>query len=339
MKERNLHIVLSYTEPNSFFLKEEFEETKYFKKVIIHSRKSKSGILKDLRFFEMILLAFKAIPKTKKNDIIIGWSYYQGIALYLVSILLFRKRLIIANNLILDEYGTGFLYKIREFLHKFPLLSAKFIPTVNAEGLKEMYSQKFKYSKNRFKKVNDSYDQYFEISESYNPGDGFIFSGGTANRDLECLINVAKSCPDTKFIGCFLKQQVDNILSLGKPDNLILYHDLPISEFYDLLKQSSAVMIPLKDNRASGLIVVYRSILLRKPIITTETHSMKEVIPDEQCGFLCKIGDYKHMSKCVKEILSKEDLCLSMTNKAFNHMKQYNSTRCVKQFMDIILGL
>lgn len=94
----------------------------------------------------------------------------------------------------------------------------------------------------------------------------YIFSGGYSNRDYSLLINVASILPHINFV--IVTSNLNNIDSV--PSNVILYKEISSIEFNNLLFNSFAVIIPLKESTgSSGQMVALTAMQMSKCVIYT----------------------------------------------------------------------
>jgi glycosyltransferase involved in cell wall biosynthesis len=100
------------------------------------------------------------------------------------------------------------------------------------------------------------------------------------------------------------KSIVDNNLSI--PNNVVVHCDTSDELFYNLLKESKIVVLPLNSLAPAGLIVLIRAALLSKPIIATKTPSIKNYIRHLENGILIEMKDYLSLAKNINTLIDSE---------------------------------
>ena len=177
---------------------------------------------------------------------------------------------------------------------------------------------------------------YYEVA-AYKPGNGTVFCGGEAMRDWKTLFNAAQLLPNVKFVAIARKIYFDTTLIV--PSNVTLYFDKDYDFFYDRLKESSVVAMPLSSTAPAGLIVMIRSAMLSIPVIVTSTSSTRNYIENEHNGILIEVGDEKKLASQINLLLSdstlRERLCLNMSKT----IKEFSLENFSKKLESIILKI
>ena len=82
--------------------------------------------------------------------------------------------------------------------------------------------------------------------------------------------------------------------------NLEVRCNIPKDESNRIMCMSSVVCIPLSSMRPCGLSVMQKGILMQLPIVSTDTPSMRIIIPDDNYGYLLSMGDAKGLANKVE---------------------------------------
>lgn len=292
----------------------------------------------DTIYIKNILwLALKSNIISRKNDIILGWGGDLCLYAWFIGRILLKKRIYIGQNFIyrssnLKGLKDGFRYK----LYKQALKSNNFHMTVNAEPLKEYYAQMFNCSKDKFALVYDSMClNEDEMNMKKHEGiSHYVFCGGKAGRDVDTFVKVVRSLPNIKFKCVFKKSMVTH--EMFDIPNLDVYTDIPKNQFYDILNNATVCCIPLNSKAPCGLYVMQHAVLMGIPIISTNTFSMRTIIPNDDCGFLCSMGDYKTIGERIELLMNDSNLRARVSTNAMNNFDKFAPNNVGTQLCDAI---
>lgn len=215
---------------------------------------------------------------SKKNDIIICVYDFQAILCYWLGILTFRRRKILAINLLL-KLKNSWRNKIATYLYKVALKSDNFIATVTTEDYGNRMLQHLKINK-PFPVLRDVFYSSYLREFSTFEGDGSVFCGGRNGRDWDFMFRLASMMPDIHFNIVAPKTIFKKNLNI--PQNLTLLSEIPYEEFENILAKSSVVALPLDTEAPAGLIVLFQAAALKKPLIITDTISSRAYISDDR---------------------------------------------------------
>ena len=268
---------------------------------------------KSILIYKYINISLKTISKSTPEDVIVSGNFIVGAFIGFFCKVSNINRTILSLNMISHE--KGFVNKaVRKIVYNTAFNYSKFFITVNSKELIDNYSASYSIKKNHFFVLEDPIMNYYEVAP-YNPGNGTVFCGGEAMRDWSTLFKAAQLLPDVRFVAIARKIYFDATLKV--PPNVTLYFDKDYDFFYDRLKESSVVAMPLSTTAPAGLIVMIRSAMLSKPIIVTSTSSTRNYVENEHNGILIDIGDEKKLAEEINLLLSnseiRERLCLNMT--------------------------
>ena len=82
---------------------------------------------------------------------------------------------------------------------------------------------------------------------------------------------------------------------------------MPYKEFQKLIQDCSIVALPLSTEAPAGLIVIFSSGLMRKPIISTDSYTLREYVSSGNNGFLIKMSDHVALAEKIRELLGDPD--------------------------------
>lgn len=284
------------------------------------------------------LYALKANLTAKKGETIFSWGGPLGAWAWLFGKILGLKRKYISQNLIYYG-GSGLKGRIITWLYCKALHSNNFIATVNAPGLVDYYAKLFNCSKNHFAVIYDS--MYLKPTEekmlSNKTDGGYMFFGGSAARDVTTFLKVVEAMPDVRFMAVITRQMVTPEMSKYK--NLEVLCDIPEEEFYSRLCNATVCCIPLHSKAPCGLYTMQKAIMLHTPIVSTDTYSMRTIVPDDTCGYLLPMGDAKNMKSKVTALLTDEKLRKQVTDTALANFEKFTPESVGKKLVEEISSM
>ena len=290
---------------------------------------------KSILIYKYINVSLKTISKSTEEDVIISGNFIVGAFIGFFCKISKINRTILSLNMISHE--KGLVNKaVRKIVYNTAFTYPKFFITVNSKELIDSYSTSYAIKKDHFFVLEDPIMNYYEVAD-YKPGNGTVFCGGEAMRDWKTLFNAAQLLPNVKFVAIARKIYFDATLIV--PSNVTLYFDKDYNFFYDRLKESSVVAMPLSSTAPAGLIVMIRSAMLSIPVIVTSTSSTRNYIENEFNGILIEVGDEKKLASQIDLLLSdstlRERLCLNMSKT----IKEFSLENFSKKLESIILKI
>lgn len=280
------------------------------------------------------------VKHCKPKDLLFLWGGDLALVSYVITRLLGKKRKILGQNLILHKelVESRKTQKIRYWIYKKAFQSDNFHMTVNSEPLIKYYAGWFSCSENRFFLVNDSMvlnntDKQI-ISERGNRVDFYVFCGGKEMRDIEGFFKIVEMMPDIKFKAVFRGKDVP--ANAKGYSNLELHTDTTREEFYRLMAGASVCCIPLKSKTPCGLSVAQKAMLMGVNIISTDTPSMRTLIPSDDYGYLLPMLDYKGIVKSIREVYNNKSLREQQRQNALKRMELFSPDNVAKQLCNAI---
>lgn len=329
-------LIVDWKLENEFFLEREFKERKIEYKIFGiknysgKDRKSKIGSLNlYLKYFR---LAYTAICNSEKNDTIICWNFTTSITCgYLCKILL-KKRTILALNII--AHPTSFGKEILRKIFFYPVVSMRrYFLTVNSSIYIGDYSERFKINKQKFFELKDAI-HYTQSIEAGND-EGYVFTGGEAQRDWETLFKACNKLPEINFVCIARKKNFDQTLII--PQNVRLLFDTDQDTFNEFLSKSKMVVLPLKSKLPCGLIILLQSALNKKAIIATRTPSIENYIRSGENGYLVEIENSGNLAENIKTLYYNKELQVHFASNLFDFVSHHHSPKqYTTRLIDII---
>lgn len=295
--------------------------------------------VRDLTLKESLKQAYKAVMISSQNDILFGWGGDVTLFCWYISKLIRRKRRIIGQNLIINptSFRTNRKQLIRGWLYKQALKDPFFKMTVNAEPLKEYYANTFNCSKDKFSVVHDAMalndnDKVLLSQQNTQP---YVFCGGKEQRDVDCFLRIVDRLPQINFRAVFQEKMIP--VDFKPRKNLQILLDISTESFYEILCNAKVCCIPLKAVTPCGLFVMQKAMLMNIPIVSTETPSMRTIIPNDSFGYLHLMGDDEYMANSIEKLMNKESLRHSLIIKAKEHIeKEFSPSLISKQLCSAI---
>ena len=334
-----IRFIQSYASPNSIgdsfifkMVKDAFDGN--IIAVPFYDKKTRNLSAAECRNF-----GFKNYKEAQNGDILFGWGADVVLYSWLRSLFWRGKSLTyISQNLIFNPEIKSLKQRVRFWLYKLALNNKHFHATVNSPGLIEYYSELFHCNRNKLHLVYDSMDLSESEQEMIRSRDDknepYVFFGGKAFRDVDTFIEIVRLLPNVKFKAVILESMI--VPEMASLSNLEVYHDLEKTDFYQILDNASICCIPLKASIPCGLYVMQHAILMGIPIVSTETFSMRTIVPDDNHGFLMKRGDATGIAKKIEMLLNNRDLCEKIVNNAKDNMKNMTPEAVGKQICHTI---
>jgi len=298
-----------------FWLQSELEKYGYKSRLLdIPNYSMKNRIVrwrKIILWLQYFQLAFRAffLSLMKPPEWIIAWNAVNGVFICLIF-KLFRRTYtkIGVLNLIVHDKSLLHVF-LRKLIYIYSLKRSTFI-SVNHPIYATGFSKKFKVPSNKFKILHDvvksdEFD-YIGINNSNNYD---VFSGGEAKRDWETLFNAATLNPEISFC-VVVRRMTFNIAKV--PPNVDLYFDLDSKEFYEKMKKSKIVVLPLKGSMTAGLLVLTRAMLMGKAVIATRTVITENYIVSSKNGLFVEEGNYQDLAQKIHNLICNREYLINL---------------------------
>ena len=164
---------------------------------------------------------------------------------------------------------------------------------------------------------------------------GFNIWGKT--RELNTLQAVMRKLPDVTFYlagdGIYREEIIPK---LKKFRNFVWMGNLEYPEEIKKFFSSIDVYLLLSGLESLGQSII-ESLLMKKPVIASNTGGIPEVIKNGETGFLVNMGDSEKIVCLINDLLSKPDLVAKITTQAAENAKMYYSWESIaKKFLDIL---
>lgn len=272
-------------------------------------------------YMKYLKQACKAVSNASEKDLLICFNFTTSIAVGLVSIFKRKKCRILGINIIAPK-RRGIVDKVRYLLFHQIMKSDNFFVTVNSNAYILDYSKRFNISQAKFFVL---YDSIMNTDESlpFLYRRSYVFCGGEAKRDWNTMFKACKAIPQIQFLFVARKKYFDKNLVL--PPNATLLFDVSENEFYNYLKESSLVAIPLETRLPAGLIVILKCALYHKPLIATRTPSVENYIEHNKSGYLIDLKDHNDLSSKIEMLYYNPELQKLFSENLYEKVTKYHS--------------
>ena len=307
----------------------------------------KADTVRSYNLKETIQFAWKANKMLKSGDVLFGWGAHVTVFTLLFNTLLGGDVKFLSQNLIVEcenrKYSGNLkrwiMSKLMFNLYKWALGRKNFFVTVNSEQLPDYYCKYFYCKKEKFSTVYDAmylYPQDFDcLKKRKDDRTPYVFFGGKAARDVKTFTEVVKLLPNVRFKAVIPSGMV--LPEMKSLKNLEVRSDIPMDDFNRIMCMSSVVCIPLNSMRPCGLSVMQKGILMQLPIVSTETPSMRIIIPDDNYGYLLSMGDAKGLANKVESLLNDKSLSSRICDNALKRFDKLFTPQAVgMQLADVI---
>lgn len=248
--------------------------------ILEQTNKENNEVIRYLKYF---IFSLKIFLKRKKINSIVAWQQFYGIIFAFYCRVFHVKKI---NNL----YICTFIYKdkkrIKRLYYKFIkyAISSKYVDKIICFSKSECenYAKIFNIDKNKFIYLNLGIKKIDTKKYKTNSKEKYILSCGKSNRDYNFLIDALK---DTKYN----VKIICNNLKKESMKNIQIYNNTFGEEYFKMLANCYCVVIPLKDKKiSSGQLVLLQAMQFKKPIIITDTVTVKTYVKNLDNGILIK---------------------------------------------------
>lgn len=200
-----------------------------------------------------------------------------------------------------------------------------------------LYSEEFGLTEDHF-----IYVPYGEWNRSKTFGttcdEGYLFSGGYANRDFVTLAQRFQNKPWELVIAAsrentdFVKYVDETKLS----DNITVHWDIPAERFNQLLREAHAVIMIMKHNTgASGQIVILTALEYKKLVIASYTDVIDEYIKNDETGIVLQDKSEDSFERAVGKVFDPANsaVCLKLAENGYEHYKKNYSYEAISAYL------
>lgn len=292
--------------------------------------KPRSVIGQLLHVFIAWIQAIKLILSTNKKDIIVTRSHNVSLVFMLIVRILHLKRRMVAYNWI------DIPKKRYAKLARIALENENFIPVVNARWLMTAFREKYQLTDMKGIYIPDTYDINDVFLSPRDKKQKYIFAGGINNRDWQTLLRAASLEPNLQFklvANKYLWQERDI------PFNVEVIFDLTPDKYYELLCGAYICVVPLKEDKVSGLINIIKAHQYGIPCVTVALGCTDIYYPPTQVDVcMYKAGEAESLAekiRCIYAMSEKEYVTLGNALQCYLR-EEFSPTKLVKVLIDYL---
>lgn len=268
------------------------------------------GIFAPFLYF---LVTFIGFFKSGKFDLIIAADPRIGIILGILKRIFNSRKPFLVHQLILPEAKNDLKEKILKIA--FEKINAA---VVNSTYEAKTFEKRFPRTKFFFVPLHSD-PRCFELAKSMK-SNGYIFSGGGAERDFATLTKAAKGIDYSFLIVTFSPK---NLPKITLPKNVQVKFNVPEYEYFKLIANSKFVVVPLETTgRSAGQTTVVQAMSAGKAVITTNVPGLADYIHDGETGILVKAGDQEALVKAIERLANNSKDLKKLSDAAFQFAQQ-----------------
>lgn len=225
----------------------------------------------------------RLISISNGSDVIVHRLDLLAIINWWISYLSFRPRKIVCCNIMLKK-SSGIKWKLLRYLYRKPILDNNFVATVTSKYYGKQLKRNLGVSVD-FPVLHDDYGNISGLERNFEDKGLTVFGGGNNGRDWDMYMKVAKRLPDVKFFVAMPEAAYEKYKN-NKPSNVSLFTKLPGKEFFELQSNCSITFLPLTSQAPSGLIVLFSSALMERPVVISDTICTQEYVDNGTTGIM-----------------------------------------------------
>lgn len=259
------------------------------------------------RYVNLISFPFELFLKRKKIKNIIAWQQYYGLfyAFYCMVFHVKKRNYCMVMTFIYRE-REGIIGKIQRFVVG-KIVNSKYLDNimVYSKNEKEYYQKIFGIEEGKIVSARLGLE---DLTKGIVPlqGEVYLLSAGRSNRDYDFLIHALKGKDYPVKIVC-------DAMKKGNEENIQIYDDVYYEKFFQMIADCFCIIITLKDNDiSSGQLVILQAMQFSKPVIVTDSKTVRDYISDGAEGFIIP-KDEKALCEKIDLLLHDRELYIKMS--------------------------
>lgn len=271
-----------------------------------------SGSIKD-----MIRECDYIIRESKENDTILCWYDFMGILCWWICKIKRKKRKIVVINILLKD-KTTLKNRIAKVLYKAALKSQQIYVTVTSKEY-GLWINKILNINKEYIVLHDIYHKEYEVNCKKKVRENTVFCGGRNGRNWEMVLKIARELPNVNFI-CIMPLDEYAKYKNNITSNVQVQCDVPKDVYMESMCQSQLVIMPINTEAPAGLIALFQACANDKPIIVSDTVTMKEYFSNNR-GYMCG-DDIEEWKNTIENCLNNKEKATEMTNNLKRFLKE-----------------
>lgn len=155
----------------------------------------------------------------------------------------------------------------------------------------------------------------------------YICAIGGEGRDYKTMVEACRALPDIPVVMAVRPQ---NIAGMVLPAHIAARTNLPSSQFWNIVKFSRFVVIPLRDQATNcGHISIVGSMLLGKPVVSTLSTGTQEYVQHDRNALVGMPGDVDGLRQNIETLWQDQALYERLAQGAFEFASQHDEGRWV----------
>lgn len=303
--------------------------------VVVKKSNDRGTLLKELyRYYLYFWVPFVLFLRRKKYRNIIAWQQFYGIIFALYCVLFRVKK---TNHLIVMSFiykrkdgFVGLLYErlIRlvlksEYVDYYTSVTSSQIPKICKEL--SLAEDKIKFIPWGIRDLSQQYTHAFETPMPY------VFCAGRSNRDWDIVFETFESSQISCRFVCS-----DNRYKSKKNENIDIYRNLSDEAYFNLLINSSCVVVSIENSDlAGGEITIINALQFGKPVLLIQDAKSSDYIVNGVTGFVVP-KDKGIILKTTNELMKNNKLRQEMGENARKSFEKYYSIESVGRNIGIL---
>jgi glycosyltransferase involved in cell wall biosynthesis len=163
----------------------------------------------------------------------------------------------------------------------------------------------------------------------------YILSAGRSGRDYKSLVEAVRGQDLQLHIVCDSTQA---LLGLDLPDNVTVLRNCYGGDYIREIAGSSLIVIPLAvGDISAGQMVMLQAMAFSKPIVMTDTPSIREYVQHQVNALLVNPADPQALRQSIAEVIANPELAEQLGSNGFNTFEENFSMRAyVRNMMRVI---
>jgi len=147
-------------------------------------------------------------------------------------------------------------------------------------------------------------------------------------------LKVSKKLPHINFVIVGPKK---NTLGENYPKNIKYFYNISYTKFQRLMMNCSVIALPINTEAPAGLIVLFTTGLMSKPVVTTNNITMREYILNNKNGILISKGDDIEFSNKLNNLFLDHELQKEFGESLYNRIDELGSPqKFVEKIIQIV---
>lgn len=247
--------------------------------------------------------AVRTVWRSRTFDGFVSANVRNALALGFVKRCLGRRRpALVMTEVRLDDPQPGIRWRIKVRLQRFAYAAADAV-CVSARNEIDIYARRLRMPAERFHFV----PWHTNVLEPafHPPAGGYFFAAGRTGRDWRTLAAAVDGVDVQITVVCSASDARD----VAFPPNVTVLTDIPYARYRELLRDASAVIVPLEQHAySSGQVVILEAMALGKPVIAARVLGSEDYVSHGVDGLLVEPGNAGQLREAVMSLAANTAL-------------------------------